>query len=450
MLRRLGVLDLTLITIGAVIGSGIFRTPAVVATRAHSPSLIVLCWVFGGLIALIGAFVFAELAARRPVDGGLYAYLRDAYNPLVAFLLAWQLMLLSYVGSTALSAVLFADYLLPLTGLNLPTRPIAVFAIAGVTLVNVLGVRGGTTWQNVLVALKVLGIGCVIAGGLAAHPLASHAAPAYGAPLAARGILAALGAAMLPVLFSYNNFQSTAYMTAETLNPARNIPRGLVTGVVAIVAIYLLANAAYLHVLGAGALARTATPATDVMRVAFGAPGEFIVAAAIAASTLGFLSNAVLLAPRVYFQIAADGLFFKQVAWISPATRVPVIAIALHGAISAIVAASGSYEQILNWISAWTWLFTILAAFSIFIYRRRDAGKAKPSFLVPLHPWSTLLLCAAILAVMIASFAQYPLDTAVGALVMLAGVAFYLVWVRNIPSTAIRKPRLSVPDAEPL
>lgn len=154
MVRRLGVLDLTLITIGAVIGSGIFRTPAIVAARAHSGWLIMSCWILGGLVALIGALIYAELAARRPLDGGAYAYLRDAFGPLVAFLLPWQLLLLSNTGSTALSAVLFADYALPLTGLHWDPRIVAVGTIALVTLVNILGVRQGSLLQNLLVGLS--------------------------------------------------------------------------------------------------------------------------------------------------------------------------------------------------------------------------------------------------------------------------------------------------------
>lgn len=435
--RRLGVVDLTLITIGAVIGSGIFRTPAVVAARAHSSVLIMSCWLIGGAIALIGAWIYAELAARRPLDGGAYAYLRDAFNPLVAFLLPWQLLLLSYVGSTALSAVLFADYVLPLTGLHADPRIVAVLAIACVTLINLLGVRQGSTWQHILVGLKVLGIGAVVVTGiLIAHPVASTTATvsAFDSPLA---IAAAIGVAMLPVLFSYNNFQSTAFMTAETKAPAVTVPRGLIIGVLAIIAIYLLASLAYLRVLGPGALALSKTPAADVMRVVFGAPGATLVALAIATSTLGFMSSAVLLAPRVYFQMAYDGLFFKQIAWINPKTKVPAVAIALHGTIAALYAATGSYELILNWISAWIWLFSLLCAFAIFIFRKRDAGLARPAFNVPFHPWSTALFILAILFIFVSSFIQYPLDTSLGALINIAGVIFYMIWNRRrAPVTA--------------
>ncbi len=434
--RRLGLADLTLITIGAVIGSGIFRTPAVVAARAHSNVLIMSCWLIGGGITLIGGCVYAELAARRPLDGGAYAYLRDAFNPLVAFLLPWQMLLLSYTGSTALSAVLFADYLLPLTGLHIQPRIVAVLAIAAVTLINLLGVRQGSTWQNVLVSLKVLGIGSIIVAGiLIAHPVtgSGRQLPAFGSTLA---IVAAIGVAMLPVLYSYNNFQSAPFMAAETKNPALTIPRGLIIGIVAVVIIYFLASFAYLRVLGPAALAATETPASDVMRAVFGYPGAVIVALAIATSTLGFMSSAALLAPRAYFQMAYDGLFFKQIAWVNPKTKVPAVAIALHGTIAAIYAATGSYELILNWIAAWIWLFSLLCAIAIFIFRKRDAGLPRPSFNVPLHPWSTALFVLAILFIFVSSYIQYPLDTSLGALINIAGVIFYMIWNRRRATAA--------------
>jgi APA family basic amino acid/polyamine antiporter len=177
------------------------------------------------------------------------------------------------------------------------------------------------------------------------------------------------------------------------------------------------------------ALAASATPAADVMRVAFGDPGAFIVGAAIATSTLGYISTAILLAPRIYFQMAADGFFFKGIAWISPKTHVPVYAILLHGSITAIIAASGTYEQIIKFITIWPWIFIALCAYAVFIYRKQDAGKERPAFTVPLHPWSTLLLIATILGIVIAVVLQSPLNALYGALIMLAGVLFY-IWRR--------------------
>jgi len=427
MLQRLRILDLTLITMGAVIGSGIFRNPAVVAQRAHVPGLILGCWIAGGFMAMIAAFVFAELAARRPLSGGLYAYLRDAYSPLVAFLLGWTVLLIAYTGSTAASAVLFSGYFLSLIGLHADARIVAVTAIAVVTVINVLGVRQGSTWQNLLVALKVFGIGGVIVAGFIAHPIAVHAsAPAtFGSPLA---WVSAAGVAMLPVLFAYNGFQSATYVTGETHDPGKTIPRGLLFGVAFVVAIYLLVNVVCLRILGPAALAATKTPAADVMSAAFGRAGAVAIAAAIATSTLGYMSTGVLLAPRLYFQMSADGLFFKQIAWISPRTHVPAIAIVLHGTIAAIIAASGTFEQIVNWVTLPDWIFVMLAAIALFVFRKREAHLPRPAFTVPGHPWSTLLLIAAVIGVAISVIAIYPWDSLYGAIVLASGAVFFYIW----------------------
>ena len=430
--RRLGVADLTLIAIGAVIGSGIFRNPSVVAQRAHEPALIIGCWVAGGVLALIGAFVFAELAARHPVSGGLYAYLRDAYHPVVAFIFGWTSLLIADTGGTAAAAVLFSDYFVryieqPFGG-GIEAKYIAALALLIVGAINILGVRQGSTWQHILVTLKVAAIGAVIAGGIFGHPLTQ--AP----PLAPLGgslsLITALGFAMVPVLFAYNGFQGATYLTAETIEPELTLPRGLIYGVSAVVAIYVLANIGYLHILGAGGLAATKTPAADVMQAAIGNIGGQLVAIAIVISTLGFISTRMLLAPRMYFQMAADGTFFKVISWISPRTHVPAVAIGLQAVLAASIAffAGGSFDRIVNWVTGPEWLFILLAAVALFIFRRRAAGSPPPSSRVPGHPYTTGLLIVSIVGVFVAEFATAPLDTVYGIAVLASGALFYLLW----------------------
>lgn len=432
LLRRLGLIDLSLVTVGAVIGSGIFRNPAVVAQRAHLPWLILSAWIVGGILALIGAYVFAELAARRPVSGGYYAYLRDAYHPIVAFVFGWTALLISDTGGTAASASLFSGYfvayLAPVFHHSFDPRFVAVATLAVIVFINCLGVRQGSTWQNVLVILKVLAITGLIAGGLLAPYHPSAAAPAFqnfGGPWAIAG---AFGVAMLPVLFAYNGFQGATYLTAETRDPARTLPLGLLFGVLAVAVIYVLVNVGSLRTLGAAGLAATQTPGADVMQAFLGPMGGRLIAIAIAISTLGFMSTRMLMAPRMYFQMAADGTFFKQVAWISPKTHVPVVAIALQGVLAAAIAASGSFEQIINWVTAPEWFFVMLAAAGIFVFRRRDKDAPPPAFRVPGHPWTTGLFIAVLIGVFVSELRFYPLDTVFGAVVMATGVAFYYVW----------------------
>ena len=429
LLRRIGVVDLALITVGAVIGSGIFRNPAVVAARAHTPGLILGCWIGGGALALIGAFVFAELAARRPLGGGQYAYLREAYHPAIAFTFGWTLMLASDVGGAAASAVLFANYFEPLTGLHVAPSIVAFVALAAITALNMLGVRQGTTWQNILVVLKVGAIGALVVAGFIAHPSAGAEAtlPAFSSTT---GLLGAIGVAMLPILFAYNGFQGASYVSSETIEPERTIPRGIVLGVSAIIALYLLVNIGALRVLGTAGLAASATPASDVMQAAFGPIGAHLIAIAIALSTLGFMSTRLLVAPRIYFQMAADGYFFKQVAWIHPRTRVPIIAIALEGIFAAALALTGSYDRIVNWVTAPEWLFVALAAGAVFVFRARDKDKPAPSSRVPGHPFTTGALILVLLGIFVAELFIYPLDTLFGAIVIAAGLAFFFGWRR--------------------
>ena len=272
LLRRLNTFDLALISIGLVIGSGIFRTPAVVAQRAHVSALALGCWFAGGLIALIGAFIFGELAARRPLDGGLYGYLKDAYHPMLGFVFGWTFMLIVGTGSNAAAAVLFAGYLEPLTGLTVDSRIVASGTLLALACINLLGVRQGSNWQNAVGLVKVGALVALIVVCLAAHPNVHQ--PVTNVLSEQVGLLGALGVAMLPVLFSYNGFQNATFLTGETVEPGRTIPRALLLGMIAVILLYVLANFGYLHVLGVSALASSKVPAAAAMDAVVGPIGE--------------------------------------------------------------------------------------------------------------------------------------------------------------------------------
>ena len=356
LLRRLGLFDATMIVMGGIIGSGIFMNPSVVARRVHTPLQILLAWSMGGLIALAGAFIYAELAARRPRVGGQYAYLREAYHPLLAFIYGWGLLLVIQTGGMAAGAVTFARYFLELAHAPLSDRAVAALALGALTAINCLGVRAGSSVQNALMVLKILAIAALVGCGLLlvrAPDAADHvAARALDRPVSL-DLVTGFGAALVPILFAYGGWQTAAFVAEEIREPRRNLPRGLIAGVVGVIALYLAVNVACIRVLGGPGLAGSDAPASDVMRSALGAPGARLIAAGIAVSTLGFLSQSMLTAPRVYFAMAEDGLFFRQVAWLHPRTRVPVVAIALQGALAVVIAISGRYEQILNYV-VWT------------------------------------------------------------------------------------------------
>lgn len=429
--RRLGVFDAGLIVMGGIIGSGIFRNPSVVAQSVHAGWAIMSVWTAGGAVALLGAFVFAELAARRPSDGGLYAYMREAFHPVVAFMYGWTLLLVSQSGGMAAAALTFAGYFEPLTGVNVSPQLLAFAVLAIFTIVNCLGVRQGSNVQNFFMILKIAAIGGLIAAGIFAHPAASAAtaAPSTGTSLSLFG---AMAVSMIAVLFAYSGWQTSSFMTGELKNPTRTLPMGLLWGVGGVIVLYLLVNVVSLRVLGPAGLMHTDAPASEVLRAFMGARGAQLIAALIALSTLGFLSNQILTSPRVYHAMAQDGLFFRQIAWLHPTTRVPVVAIALQGVFAIAITFLKGYAQILNYVIGIDYVFFALSALAVFVFRARDhrEGRANPGFCIPLHPYTTGLFFIVTVGVVLTTYVSSPQGAAwsIGALVV--AVPVYYAFVR--------------------
>jgi APA family basic amino acid/polyamine antiporter len=432
--RRLGLFDATMIVMGGIIGSGIFRNPHAVALQVHTPLLIHGAWLAGGAVALAGAFVYAELAARRSQVGGQYAYLRDAYHPSVAFLYGWALLLVIQTGGMAAVAITFAGYFVELTRLAAPEWVVAAATLALLTVVNCLGVRAGSNVQSILMVLKILAIAALIFCGLflTGEARALPAGPPD-APGEAASLLVSFGAAMTPVMFAYGGWQTASFVAGEMREPRRDLPRGLLIGVGGVILLYTLVNFACLRALGPEGLAATTTPASAVMRLALGERGAALIAIGIAISTLGFLSQSMLTAPRVYFAMAEDGLFFRGVARLDARTRAPVVAIALQGALAAVIAASGKYEQILNYVVSVDFIWFGLTALALFVFRRRPRSREDESepvggFRVPGHPVTTALFAVACALIVAATIYKYPLNSAVGLLIVATGVPVYFLW----------------------
>ena len=314
LLRQVGLFDATMIVMGGIVGAGIFINPYVVAQQVHTSLLILGVWIIGGIVAMLGAFVYAELAARRPAVGGQYAYLREAFHPVVGFLYGWVLLLVIQTGGMAAVTVTFARYLLELTGWTISERLIVVVTIVALTVINCMGVKLGSRMQSVLMLLKIGAIAGLIGAGLflvhSPHPLLH---PALDRPPSLE-LLTAVGAAMVPVLFAFGGWQTTNFIAEEIKDPRRNLSRALVLGVAGVIILYVGVNFVCVRTLGPQGLADTRVPATAVMRVAMGDSGARLIALGIAISTLGFLSQSVLTAPRVYFAMARDGSFFRGVA----------------------------------------------------------------------------------------------------------------------------------------
>ncbi len=478
--RRLGLFDATMIVMGGIIGSGIFINPYVVARQVTTPFLILAVWAAGGLIALAAAFIWAELAALRPEVGGQYAYLREAYHPLVAFLYGWGLLLVIQTGGMAAVAVTFSRYFLQLTNLRVPDTLVAALALAALTVINCLGVRAGSSVQSLLMVLKIIAILALIVCGLwligPPGASATTTSPSVaGSPSAfSFGFITTIGAAMVPVLFAYGGWQTSTFVAGEIREPQKNLPRALIIGVTGVVILYLAVNYVCVYALGVSGLANTTTPASDVMRLALGETGARLIAAGIAISTLGFLSQGMLTAPRVYFAMAEDGLFFRSVGKLNPKTQVPVVAIVLQGAFAIAIALWGRYEQILNYVVSVDFIFFGATAACIFVFRRRasktgtagvspanvardnpelenevtnDAGEtpavpgeaapgevpvARNFTRVPGHPFTTAVFVAVCWLVVINTIYKYPENTLIGLAILLAGIpAFYFWRARN-------------------
>ncbi len=423
--RKLTTFDATLIVMGGMVGSGIFLTPPLIAQLARTAPLIVTAWVFGGIIALAGAFIFAELAWRRPAVAGVYGYLRDGLHPAIAFTAGWTALLISYTGAMAASAVAFAAYFQPALGLRTPLWMVAAAVLLLLTFVNCLGVRSGSLTQNVLMILKIGAIAAIIVAGFFGPVRAT--APLLQLP-ANGNWLWLVGAAMVPVLFAYDGWQTAPFIDEEMRDARRGMPRALLWGVLAVMVLYIAITLAALRMLGPAGLAQSTAPAADMMRNVLGSAGARAVAAAVALSTLGYLSNAILVSPRFYYAMAADGLFFNQLAWVHPKTQAPVVAIAVQGMIAALITIFNGFPQILAYVVSIDFIYFALVAYTLFVFRRRDGLGSRGGFLVPGHPFTTLFFIAASVAVVVRTFISQPLQTSIGVGILLAGIAMYFIW----------------------
>ncbi len=245
-------------------------------------------------------------------------------------------------------------------------------------------------------------------------------------------LLGALGSAMIPIAFAYGGWQTASFVAGEMRNPRRDLSRGLIAGVIGVVVLYLSVNFVCVRVLGADGLARTGTPASAVMRIALGDRGAWWIAVGIGASTLGFLSQGILTAPRVYYTMARDGLFFERVGRLSPKTGVPVTAIVLQGLLAAVIALSGRYEQILNYVVSIDFISFGLTAAGLFVIRARGRGlSGEGVFHVPGHPYTTALFVLACAAIVVSTFAAYPANSVIGLVILFAGIPVFLLWRRS-------------------
>jgi len=427
--RQLGLFDATMIVMGGIVGAGIFANPSEVAHRVHTPFLILGVWVLGGCIAMCGAFIWAELATRLPAAGGQYVYLREAYHPAVAFMYGWGLLLVTQTGGMAAVAVIFASYFRELTGANWNDGAIAAVTLLTLTGINCLGARAGSNVQSGLMLLKIGAIGALVFIGFAVGHDSLKPEGVLGQP-ASFGVLRRIGAAMVPIAFAYGGWQTATFVAGEMRDARRDLSRGLLIGVGSVVALYLAVNLACLRVLGPAGLDATTTPASDLMRMALGQRGAQWIAIAITISTLGFLSQSMLTAPRVYYAMARDGLFFASVGKLFGKSGTPVVAIILQGLAALLIAISGTYGEILNFEVTVDFIFFGMTAAALLILRRRGIGSDAVIYRVPGHPFTTILFVLSCAAIVVSAVLASPRNTAIALCIMLAALPIYYFWTR--------------------
>jgi len=424
--------DLIWLIVGSVIGSGIFLVPGpILRDVGGSVRLSVMVWVAGGVLSLLGALTYGELTAMNPAAGGLYVYVRDAFGELPGFLYGWTLFWVIATGTNATLAVAFSNYLnqiVPLTKLEGQLAAVAMIGVA--TVVNVLGTRRSTdlnnwaTWTKLIAiaamsaALLILGRGWGHGGARAAEVLTT---PAGGS------MFAGFGVAMIAVLWAYEGWQWVTYTASETINPQRNFPRGFLIGTLLLIVVYVVADVAYLVALGPADAARSDTIAATAVAAVLGSDTAKFVALTILISVFSSANSGVLMAPRVFYAMARDRLFFRRLADVSPRFHTPAFAIVTAGIWSAILAWSSTFQQLFTYVVFAGWVFYGLAAASIFVFRRRAHGAKRP-YSVPGYPWTPLAFVLASGAVVINTIVADWRDAAFGLGIMALGLPAYFFW----------------------
>lgn len=434
--KDLRLYGLTMVAIGSCVGSGIFLTPSQIAGYLPSPLWILLVWGLGGVITLTGALTFAELGSLFPQAGGVYVYLKEAYGELFGFLYGWAYLLVITSGANAALSIACAYYLAFIFPLNETGIKItAVMALVIVTVVNIFRVRAAEIFTNIFTGLKLLGIAAVIVIGIfwgKARPDLFQA----GATTSPRSIAAAFGLALIGVLWSYGGWQHASFVAGEARDAQRTIPKAMILGAIVVAAVYLLTNAAYLYLLPINDIVASHGLAADAISTVLPF-GGVLIALLIAISTFGTLGIYTLSAPRIYYAMSRDGLFFKELAWVHPHFRTPVNAILVQSAWAVVLLLFwGTFEDLITYVVFTDWIFFGLTAAGIFIFRhtRKDLPRSYKTLGYPVVP---LIFITITVLFVLNSLIKKPLHAWAGLILMMLAlpVFFYFKMRRSKSQT---------------
>lgn len=423
--KELTLYGLIMVAIGSCIGSGIFVTPSQIAGLIPSSGLILVVWALGGIIALTGALTFGELGALFPKAGGIYVFLKEAYGGWLGFLYGWAYLVIITSGSIAVLSLAFTHYLGFFIPMNKTWETItSIFTIAMLTTLNVFRAKFGEIFSNIFTGLKILGITLIIiAGFFMGDSSLSFGQPVFSGNSGAT--LSGFGVALTGVLFSYGGWQHASFLAGETKNAARNVPMAMIAGASIVTVIYLLVNVSYMLLLPVSKIVSSDKIAADAVSTVI-PYGGILIAGLIAISTFGTIGIYTLSAPRIYYAMANDGLFFRSIARVHPRFRTPVNAIIVQSVWSVLLLLFwGTLENLITYTVSVEWIFYTLAAAGIFIFRKkyRNAERAYKTTGYPVTPLIFILINIWFLFnIMI----NKPLHMAIGAGFLLLGIPFYL------------------------
>jgi len=430
LLRALGWWEASAIVIGIMIGTAIFIVPAQITRSMGTRDAALSVWVVTGLLSLFGALSFAELAAMMPQAGGQYVYLREAYGPLMGYLCGWSFFIATQTGGISVLAVGFAEYaneFLPLTPWE--QKAAAAASIAVLTAINYLGVREGGRVQSILTGLKVGGItviillGYVLVRGLPGGPAA------LAAPTGHR-FVASFGVAMVGAFWAYEGWNACTFAAGEVKRPERNLPLALILGTGVVIALYLALNLVYYHVLPMDQVAGSSRVGADAAVRIFGRTGSYLVSLLIIISTLGSLNGSILAAPRVYYAMARDGLFFRWCARVHPRFHTPHLALLVQGAWAIALVAAGTYEQLFTYVIFAAFVFYALTALAVVVLRRTRPYAPRP-YRVFGYPYVPIIFVLGSACFLVNTLIEKPVEAGCGAIMLGVGALVYCFWKRR-------------------
>ncbi len=425
--RALRFKDLFFLVVGVVIGSGIFLVPGVVLRSVgNSVPLAIGAWVVGGVLSLMGALTFGELSAMMPKAGGLYVFIRDCFGRMPAFLFGWTLFFVISTGSVAALAAAFSNYLAEFLPLSVvAAKVVSVLMITVIGVVNVRGTRASANLQNVTTTIKATAL-VIMGAALLWFGRAPIMHSGAGQNLTPGTYASGFGLAMISVLWAYEGWHYVTFSAGEAVNPQRDFPIALLSATAALIAIYVFVNVGYIAMLGVDGVANSNRVAATAVSLISPIASKFV-ALTILISVFSAANSVVLTSSRVYYAMAKDGLFFERLARIHPRFKTPAFSVIATAIWSAILAASGRFEQLLTYVIFVGWIFYAIGAASVFVYRIQRPDEKRP-YKVPGYPWTPAVFILAGVAMTANTIITQPIRAAVGLGIVLAGAPAYFIW----------------------